>query len=421
MRRWDSPVARAAIGVRAAVGARLPDRVAVTIARAAHDRYDRRARRTVDTDPAHLQHHERSAFSQNGEDGIIAEIFRRIGTTNRTFVEIGAADGEENCTRALVEDGWSGLWVEGDDGRAAHARTVVGDRPVTVVRTLLEPDGAAAVLGRAGIPSEPDLLVIDIDGNDAWMWEAVGRTRRPRVVVMEVNGKVGPRWHWTLPYRPGRHWPETAEHGAGLAALAALGHTLGYVLVGCDRRGVNAFFVRADAAASFGPARSARAHWVPPRYVLPFGHPWRRPTPLATAPLADADADALTVRLVRPHPGVRRAGSLVMFEAAVHNGGSGVVGDPGEHPLRLVAWWEDEAGGRLDAGEPRRSVQPWRAAPGRTAHLLGVVAAPDTPGPAVLAVSLVQEHVRWLDDRPGCVARSPGWRIAPPLVDGGTT
>jgi hypothetical protein len=32
-------------------------------------------------------------YSQNNEDGIIAEIFRRIGTENRTFVEFGVGDG----------------------------------------------------------------------------------------------------------------------------------------------------------------------------------------------------------------------------------------------------------------------------------------------------------------------------------------
>ncbi|MDQ4131959.1 MAG: hypothetical protein M3179_01875 [Actinomycetota bacterium] len=37
-------------------------------------------------------------FSQNGEDGVIARIFGRIGVTNRYFVEFGIGPGAEgNC------------------------------------------------------------------------------------------------------------------------------------------------------------------------------------------------------------------------------------------------------------------------------------------------------------------------------------
>ena len=40
-------------------------------------------------------------YSQNEEDGIINEIFQRIGTTNKTFVEIGVGNGLENNTLHL--------------------------------------------------------------------------------------------------------------------------------------------------------------------------------------------------------------------------------------------------------------------------------------------------------------------------------
>src|SRR5215207_1744431 len=69
-------------------------------------------------DGSALRWSERSAFSQNGEDGVIEEIFARIGTTTRHAIEIGAADGEENCTRSLVESGWTAHWVEADSEKA---------------------------------------------------------------------------------------------------------------------------------------------------------------------------------------------------------------------------------------------------------------------------------------------------------------
>ena len=74
------------------------------------------------------------------------------------------------------------------------------------------------------------------------------------------------------PYNPRHRWDETRRHGAGLAALARLGSSMGYRLVGCDSHGVNAFFVVSSQSQSFSH-RSVRDHYVGPRYGLPFGHP----------------------------------------------------------------------------------------------------------------------------------------------------
>jgi len=65
-------------------------------------------------DPKRLNRHEFQVFSQNGEDGIIDEIFRRIGTTNRHFVEFGVENGLETNTTNLLVKGWRGGWIEAD-------------------------------------------------------------------------------------------------------------------------------------------------------------------------------------------------------------------------------------------------------------------------------------------------------------------
>ena len=66
-------------------------------------------------DSRHLIHFEGQVYSQNGEDGIISEIFNRIGTTTQYFVEIGTSTGLENNTALLLLEGWNGLWIEGND------------------------------------------------------------------------------------------------------------------------------------------------------------------------------------------------------------------------------------------------------------------------------------------------------------------
>src|SRR5258708_17081892 len=60
-----------------------------------------RERRQARKHPLCLRNFERRTFSQNGEDGVIEEVFKRIETTDRFFVEFGIQDGTECCTRDL--------------------------------------------------------------------------------------------------------------------------------------------------------------------------------------------------------------------------------------------------------------------------------------------------------------------------------
>src|SRR5579871_885302 len=76
--------------------------------------------------PLRLEPHGFKVHSQYDEDGIIAEIFRRIGEGSRTFVEFGAGDGAENCTAFLLMQGWRGLWIEGDETKLARIRHMWG-------------------------------------------------------------------------------------------------------------------------------------------------------------------------------------------------------------------------------------------------------------------------------------------------------
>ena len=65
--------------------------------------------------PKKLNRYEFKVFSQAGEDGIISEIFNRIGTTNKFFVEFGVGNGLENNSAYLLVKGWQGYWIEGSE------------------------------------------------------------------------------------------------------------------------------------------------------------------------------------------------------------------------------------------------------------------------------------------------------------------
>ena len=198
---------------------------------------------------------ELRVHSQNGEDGILAYLLRRIGPTTREVVEFGVGDGTECCAANLVLTfGWSALLLEASEPDATAARDFYRARAagrVHVEHVAVEPDTIDTLLaGRV----EPlfDVLSVDIDGNDYWVLEALTAVR-PRVIVVEYNASFGPERSVTIPYTRGfsRYEAHVSGfyHGASLTALARLGERKGYVLAGCDSRGANAFLVDAEAAA----------------------------------------------------------------------------------------------------------------------------------------------------------------------------
>ena len=93
-----------------------------------------------------------------------------------------------------------------------------------------------------------DLLSIDIDGNDYYVWNAI-KCVSPRVVVIEYNSKFPANFEWIMEYDAEHIWNGDDEQGASLKALQLLGEKLGYQLVGTSINGINAFFVKKDLAA----------------------------------------------------------------------------------------------------------------------------------------------------------------------------
>lgn len=230
-------------------------------------------------DPRHLAHAELCVHSQTGEDGVIAEIFRRIGTTTRTFIEIGVESGVQCNTLLLLRQGWRGYWVEGSAEGAALARqryaTEIASGQLTVIEAMVNGQNAASLLRDAGAPTAVDLLSLDIDRNTWHLWNGL-RDVRARVTVMEYNASFGPTVDWVIDDDPALAWNGTVNFGASLAACERLGRELGQSLVGCTLNGSNAFFVDAAlAAAHFAGPFTSEALWEPPRYWLRWriGHP----------------------------------------------------------------------------------------------------------------------------------------------------
>ena len=85
-------------------------------------------------DPSSLPYPERLTagrfrlLSQNQEDGILWSLFQQIGTTTKTFVELGSGATGGNAAMLAGEFGWTGLLVEGDQGQSRVRRPTIPAR-----------------------------------------------------------------------------------------------------------------------------------------------------------------------------------------------------------------------------------------------------------------------------------------------------
>lgn len=189
---------------------------------------------------------ELKVFSQNGEDGVLAELLRRAGDGGRFFVEFGAGAGYENSCAVLADvHGWSGLFIEGHPERAARLGAKYAGTTVRCRNDIVTAHNIDDLLASSGVPVEPDVMSIDVDGPDYWIWQAMER-HRPRIVVIEYNATLGLEERLVQPPTLDDAFDRTDYGGASIAALRELGTRKGYRLVHTELTGTNAFFVRED-------------------------------------------------------------------------------------------------------------------------------------------------------------------------------
>jgi hypothetical protein len=219
-----------------------------------------------------LRSKEYKVLAQNGDDGLIAFIFSQIGTTNKTFIEFGIGNGSEcNMANFIQSFGWNGLLIDGNKAGVSSARKLYAEEikkgTVKIDLQFLTTENINQVFTDNGTTGDIDLLSIDIDGNDYWVWESISVVN-PRVVVVEYNASFGNR-SVTVPYQSDFYRFDKHKsgwyHGVSVKALEHLANAKGYDLVGCNSDGVNAFFVRKDISKNFLQKMTSEDAYYPAR------------------------------------------------------------------------------------------------------------------------------------------------------------
>jgi hypothetical protein len=237
--------------------------------------------------PAQLGEAGFRCFSQNDEDGLLLYIFTLIGTTNKRVIEMCAGEGIEcNASNLIINHGWHGLLFDGNEQNIAAGIRFYAkcpdtcSRPPQLVHAWITAENVNDLIVTHKFDGDIDLLSLDLDGMDYWIWKALTCVR-PRVVVLEFTPLWGPYKAVTLPYKPDfqMNWDRQPWCcGASLSAFVKLGRERGYRLVGTNRFGFNAVFLRADTGVDLFPEvtsvecfqrvpvlRSWKPEWIPSR------------------------------------------------------------------------------------------------------------------------------------------------------------
>jgi hypothetical protein len=192
---------------------------------------------------------KKNITSQCGEDGIVEKIFDLIKPRRRYCVELGAWDGKymSNCWNLVTNMRWGATFIEGNKSKFGDLLATHGNNPrVRCINKFVDFGGDNRldnILCSVEAPIDFDLLSIDVDGVDYFIWESLQKFK-PLLVIIEFNPTVAN----DVAFVQARD--SSVNQGCSLMALVRLAREKGYELACCTDW--NAFFVAEENFASLG-------------------------------------------------------------------------------------------------------------------------------------------------------------------------
>jgi hypothetical protein len=191
-------------------------------------------------------------FTKNNEDGILLNIFTKIGTTNKYFIDIGSNDCiNSNCANLSFHHNWSGTFIDGNSNILKRGKYIYQQyfesnaNKFSFVHAIVTIHNINNILKNVNCPQQPDLLCIDLDGNDYHIWKAIDIIL-PRVVLVEVQIEKGDTEFIPLYSNHFELYEDNLPKGASPVSMVQLANKKGYQLVATNYGRYNLFFVRVD-------------------------------------------------------------------------------------------------------------------------------------------------------------------------------
>lgn len=153
-----------------------------------------------------LLNYRLNIHSQNGEDGVIKEILKRLNLDQKEnwCVEFGAWDGIYlSNTFALVErNNWNAIYIEGSKERYKDlVENAKKYKKIVALNKFVESEqnhenSLDNILSQTLLPKDYELLSIDIDSYDLSIFSEY--KGNPKIVIIEINSSIPPgifQWH----------------------------------------------------------------------------------------------------------------------------------------------------------------------------------------------------------------------------------
>ena len=188
-----------------------------------------------------------NVYSQFGEDRIIEDILSRFSSKDLWACEFGAWDGFylSNTANLIVNYNYSAVLIEANSKKFQTLRTNMSSYPVTCINRYVQldgPDKLDEILTSTPIPRNFDLLSIDIDGADYWIFEGLMKFR-PKVVVIEYNPTIPKEIRFVNPR------DISINQGSSMRSICELAEFKGYII--CAITTCNIFLVDAQYSGIF--------------------------------------------------------------------------------------------------------------------------------------------------------------------------
>jgi hypothetical protein len=176
-----------------------------------------------------LLQHASNVTSENGEDGIISKALELLPQRNGWCIEFGAWDGRKasNTYNLITASAYRGVLIEADPVRFRDLQKTHDPQKNIMINATVgfdARDSLDVLLSDRQVPSDVDVLSIDIDGNDYHVWAAIN-SLRPKLVVIEFNPTIANAVRFIQERRTG------ITQGASAAALIELAKSKSYELI----------------------------------------------------------------------------------------------------------------------------------------------------------------------------------------------
>ena len=198
----------------------------------------------------YINDYEYSNFSQNGEDGIIDFLTKKLIVNKKIFIEIGCGNGLENNSTNLILNNWMGFVCDIPHNIYLYNRFIKALQPSEKIQSLGIRVNSKNIeeIAKKFLNYDTSFFSLDIDSYDFFiMLEFLKEKIFPKIICVEYNSFLG-KEPFTVKYKENfKRYIFDKDRGlyfgSSLEAWQILFKKYNYKFICVDKSGVNAFFI----------------------------------------------------------------------------------------------------------------------------------------------------------------------------------